>query len=339
METKKTNWSLKGKSFFVWFIIFLIVIFLVLFFWKNREWLESFSGNWSKLINPALKYDELQSIMDSKSLSVKDDLFNYVWSKTINWDINHISVYYRDLSNWDWMGINEKEEFSPASLMKVPLMMAYLKKSESDPNILNETFVFHKNPVEGQFTQNIKPEKQLKDGYEYTVDEAIWYMIKYSDNRASLTLETLMPIEEYKGVFEQIWISFPELKNWSFDNNIRVKDYAAFFRVLFNSSYLNIENSKKALALLNESTFKDWLKAGIPSDVMIAHKFGERWIIWANWTEEKQLHDCWIIYYPNHPYLLCVMTRWYNFDELIDILSEISSIIYWWVDKNYWNNS
>ncbi len=31
---------------------------------------------------------------------------------------SHISVYFRDLNNGPWFGINEKEEFSPASLLK-----------------------------------------------------------------------------------------------------------------------------------------------------------------------------------------------------------------------------
>lgn len=335
-EVKKADW----KRILSWIIAFSVIILVCLYliFWFKWTWNKILDWKWDELINPALKYEELQNIMDNKSLNIQEEINNYILARTLENSINHISVYYRDLSNWGWLGINEKE-VSPASLMKLPLMMAYLKKSETDPDLLKQKFVFHKNTLEWQFTQNIKPTKQLKDGDEYTIEEMITYMIKYSDNRASLELENLMPFADYNWVFEWIWISFPEIKNWSFDNNIKVKDYASFFRVLFNASYLNIENSKKALSLLSESSFNDWLRGWIPSNIAFSHKFGERWIIWTNWLEEKQLHDCGIVYYPNHPYIICVMTRWYDFTELIHALGDISSILYWAVEKSYLNNN
>jgi len=48
----------------------------------------------------------------------------------------HISVYYRDLISRQWFGINKKVGFTPASLLKVPVMMVYFKKAETDPSIL-----------------------------------------------------------------------------------------------------------------------------------------------------------------------------------------------------------
>jgi hypothetical protein len=40
-----------------------------------------------------------------------------------------------------------------------------------------------------------------------------------------------------------------------------VIDYASFFRVLFNASYLNRKDSEKALALLTKVAFRDGLIA------------------------------------------------------------------------------
>jgi hypothetical protein len=62
--------------------------------------------------------------------------------------------------------------------------------------------------------------------------------------------------------------------------------------------------------------YNDGLKAGIPANIELAHKFGERGIIGMNGREQKQLHDCGIIYYPKHPYILCIMTRGYERDKL-----------------------
>ena len=66
----------------------------------------------------------------------------------------------------------------------------------------------------------------------------------------------------------------------------------------------------------------------MPSDIQIAHKFGERGIARVGKPEQKQLHDCGIVYYPKRPYLLCVMTRGEDFDKQARIIQDISKIVY-----------
>lgn len=46
-----------------------------------------------------------------------------------------------------------------------------------------------------------------------------------------------------------------------------------------------------------------------------------------------ELHDCGIIYYPNNPYVLCVMTRGDSMEELKKIISTISLMTYKEVDS------
>ncbi|MDP3837065.1 MAG: hypothetical protein Q8Q67_03110 [bacterium] len=55
--------------------------------------------------------------------------------------ITYASVYFRDLNNGPWVGINEDEEFTPASLLKVPLMISYLKIAEAFPSVLDEKYI------------------------------------------------------------------------------------------------------------------------------------------------------------------------------------------------------
>jgi beta-lactamase class A len=104
-----------------------------------------------------------------------------------------------------------------------------------------------------------------------------------------------------------------------------VKGYSSIFRLLYNSSFLDTENSEKLLATLSESSFNQGLRQGVPENIKISHKFGEREI---TKTGEKQLHDCGIIYYPTNPYLLCVMTKGKDFKELTRIIGHISSEVY-----------
>ena len=62
----------------------------------------------------------------------------------------------------------------------------------------------------------------------------------------------------------------------------------------------------------------------------VAHKFGVR-----NLDAEtlKQFHDCGIVYYPDHPYLICIMTRAKDLDDGIQFLREVSRRVYEEVDS------
>lgn len=150
-------------------------------------------------------------------------------------------------------------------------------------------------------------------------------MIIYSDNDAFTLLDTNA---------RDFWdIAYKDLGLVSPDKALdkdfmSVKNYASFFRILFNASYLNKHNSNEALEELSKTKFKKGLVAGVPSNINVSHKFGER-----QSDGKKQLHDCGIIYYPKHPYLLCVMTRGDNFDKQEEVIKNISQIIYKDIDE------
>ncbi len=93
---------------------------------------------------------------------------------------------------------------------------------------------------------------------------------------------------------------------------------------------MSLDNSEKALGLLSSAKFEEGLSAGVPSEVKVAHKFGERE---ESETNEIQFHDCGIIYFPNNPYLLCIMTKGNNLTNLETVLSTISKMVYEEVDS------
>lgn len=70
-----------------------------------------------------------------------------------------IGVYVRNLNNGPWFGINENEKYSPASLMKVPILMTFLKWIELDPSILMKKILV--NEDKNQSNQYYKPQKGL----------------------------------------------------------------------------------------------------------------------------------------------------------------------------------
>jgi beta-lactamase class A len=185
--------------------------------------------------------------MNNSEINLEKLLQEFIGQKKYDNEVTHISVYYRNLNNGNWFGINEKEMFSPASLMKLPLLLVYLKKIEQNPNIRNEKITYRDDPIEAKYIQNIEPTKKLVNNETYTIRELLEYMIRYSDNKASLLLEKNINVEDYKRAFTDNNMHFPELIDGNFDNNLKVIDYAGFFRILFNGSYVNKELSNYAL--------------------------------------------------------------------------------------------
>lgn len=212
------------------------VMFSILGFWlgsHNRIGYPNASNSEFTFLNSSLDNVGSSNLLKSKDINLEDKLNEYINNKKLTNETTHVSVYYRNLNNGNRFGINEKEEFSPASLMKLPLMITYLKMAQRDPTLLNLQVMYEYDPLVESIHQNIVPAKQLQSGNIYTIDELLTYMIEYSDNRASSVLEGMIEPESYKKTFTDIGISFPSFKDWNFENNIRVVDYSAFFRKHF----------------------------------------------------------------------------------------------------------
>ncbi|MDD3262425.1 MAG: class A beta-lactamase-related serine hydrolase [Candidatus Absconditabacteria bacterium] len=330
MPASKNPINSPKKQIIFYLLILLGVIFglTVGFFFGKLSTKQIISG--FLYTNPVLDYDVSSSIMDNKNVNLEQDLQEYLEVKKGKNKTTHISVYFRNLNNGNRFGINEKEEFSPASLMKLPLLISYYKLFEENPDILKEKLLYIPDPEEQKITQNIKPEKTLSPYQKYNIKELLDRMILYSDNRSSILLENSIDFELYKKSFTDIGINFPEFKDGMFENNINIVEYASFFRVLYNASYLNRSDSEYILDLLSNTSFLKGLTRGVPDNIVVSHKFGERVI-----DGEKQLHDCGIVYYPNHPYILCVMTRGRDWEVLKNIITDVSQKIYNEVDLQY----
>lgn len=342
-----SNW---GKNFFVFcrskwaksLILFILILgsiwlgFIIGTYFVYQQLLENNSGpvreqGEYKFINPLLECDiqtdRLGNIYIPFEEKLKQSIEDLNEKKYQN---KEIAIYFRDLNNGPWFGINSSAAFTPASLMKVPLMIAYYKQAESDPTILQKKIVLQAS--DNDFSQNIVTGKKLTIGKEYTVEELINFMIINSDNTAMFNLLNNIDQEKLDKVYLDLGITVPNFKTP--EDFMSVKEYASFFRILYNAAYLNEYYSEKSLALLSETKFLKGLVAGVPFGTKVSHKFGERKNIDLA-TANEQLHECGIIYFPRHPYLLCVMTRGNDFEQMSSFIADVSGLVYKTINETY----
>lgn len=287
----------------------------------------------SELINSIHGFDLEIEKPDPKIGLLEQDLKALLSKNDEHTDHTPVGIFFRELNyGGTSFGIHSDLSFSPASLFKVPLMMAYFKQAEKDPNFLNTKLAYTESMNLNQH-EFYTAREYIQIGNEYTIEQLIEYMIIHSDNEATYLLKQHLDPAISNQTYIDLGINVPE--NNPEAEFMTVRAYSSFFRILYNSTYLNDELSSKALGILTKSDFKLALRKPIPNDIRVAHKFGERT---SSRSNLKQLHDCGIIYFPNHPYSLCVMTKGNDFNEQSEQISKISEIVYERIKTIYASN-
>ena len=281
-------------------------------------------------INPHLACDEKPVVSKASYDLFTEKIKKYIEVEKAADSVTDAAVFFRDLEQGPTFGIKEDERFISASLLKLPVVMTYYKLAESNPTILDQMVQYEKK--EGEWTQAYKSTQQSKPMTPYSIRELLGFAVIDSDNDATEalleSLKSLYPNQNpVLSTYRDLGLIAPT--DYIHTNDITPRGYASLFRLLYNVSYLDRNYSEELLGLLSKGTFDDGLKAGLPKDIQVANKFGERSGLEGG---QKQLHDCGIIYYPDNPYLLCIMTRGYNFKELSRVISNISKMVYEEVD-------
>jgi beta-lactamase class A len=286
-----------------------------------------------KWVQPLLACDIKTNWRSIKILDVKNRLETVIGSEVEKRHIASASVYFRDFSTGEDIEINSQEKYYPASLNKIPVMIAYFKAAEQDPSILSQKIRVDSALPDKNAGQEILPEDFVKAGETYTILEMIEKMIITSDNNAFFLLNSHLEENVLASTYADLGLDF--LKSTSptdvVPDFITAKDFSYFFRVLRNSTYLKPELSEKALEIMSRVTFRDGILAGTPNNAAVSHKFGlqtER-MPDGEGVEKRELHDCGIVKLEKSAYLICIMTKSdQGLAEAKETIKEISRAAY-----------
>jgi beta-lactamase class A len=212
-----------------------------------------------------------------------------------------VGLYFEYLPTGSNISVNNNLAMWPASLVKIPVAMAAMKKVESGQWQLSNELVILDEDKDSSFGQLYKQ----PTGTSLSIQTLLHASLVDSDNTAHFVLLRNIDAPELEDVFFHLGLDdfLASFKNspsaQTDDNRMTAKTYSVFFRSLYNSTYLSPENSEQFLGFLADGR-QEYARMGLPEEVVFAHKTGIRSDagVWA---------DSGIVYAKRRPYLLTIM--------------------------------
>ncbi len=262
-----------------------------------------------------------ESELESEAFSsLKSDIAAFIEQSQNKGMITSAAVYVKDMNSGFWTSMYGNNEYLPGSLMKLPILMYYLKQEEIRPGTLKKEFVYQKPDL--TFPNQKYKGDSIIPGQKYTVEKLLEYMTDESDNNATYLLSSHMDKDQYRQFFRDIDIPFCDEPSDAV-YSISPRQYSKFLRLLFNATYVNEVLSEYGLRLLTESSFREGIVKELPEGTVVAHKFGERGI-----NESMDFSESGIVYAHNSPYILTIMTRGKHIETQTAFVSGMSAMIY-----------
>lgn len=203
-----------------------------------------------------------------------------------------ISLYFEYLNTGANISINPDLRILPASLIKVPLAMAVMKKIERGEWLLSNELVMMKDDRDIKWGDVHK----RPIGSTITIQTLIEEMLLNSDNTAYRILYRNMSFDDLQDVL--ITLGLEDLFNE--EGKMSAKEYTRLMRALYASTYLDAKYSQFLLDILAKTSYDEYLGQGIPDTVKFSHKIGEN-------IEEQVISDSGIVYIDGRSYLISVM--------------------------------
>ena len=177
--------------------------------------------------------------VDSTNKEIAEKVISEFKQKTM--DLSGVyGLYVVNLNNGFSYGVNERETFQAASLIKLPVMAAVYLEAEQGNLTLSE----YRKYLEA--------------------------MGKRSDNSAQIKVVKDLGEETINSYIKKLGMRHTSYE----ENETTPYDIGVFFEKLWDGDILDSEDTEELLGFLTDTIYEDWLVAGISEDIRIAHKYG-----------------------------------------------------------------
>jgi beta-lactamase class A len=283
--------------------------------------------------NPYLSSNSARNLYWKPINSFKESISEYMEQTEAKYPNIQLSYYFRDLTNGQCISVGDSIRYSPASVMKLPIMMAIFRRLETDPDFLSRK-IRYSNELWGNV---VNPDcAPLTEGKLYSIESLLERMIQQSDNVSTFILLDEIDIKSVKAIEAQMDLNF-QVESNSPEDQLTISQCATFFRVLYNSTGLKKKNSERALKLLTGSTYKRGIRKAIPANIPFAQKYGIRTgktLLPNGEFEYRQLHQLGIVYHPSKPFIISVMIKYHDRELMDKIMYDLGKMTWDAIQEN-----
>lgn len=273
--------------------IIVAVVFAGLFFWSQRPSAIRNFENPYPLLDPARSF-----ISQEHYITTIQPLREKLRAMVTQFGNDSVSIYVEYLNTGANISINPQVGIWPASLAKVPLAMAVMKKIEAGGWKLANELVLMPGDADDKSGDSENPFSEYPVGTRFTIERLLKEMLVNSDNTAYYILKRNLHKDELNQIISDLGLE--EL--FSSEGRMSAKEYSRIFRALYVSSFLKREHSQMILQWLDESPYEDFLSYEVGKRVPFPHKYGEN-------IDLNVYSDSGIVYISNRPYLITVMVE------------------------------
>ena len=291
------------------------------------------------LLNDSLSGLKREKLNTAFVTGLEQDLDSLRLALCLDGSIRALSIQWVDLNTGLGFQLDSTTRYVPASLLKIPILIACFKLEEEKGNILNQMLVPGQADP-GLIDKNLEENESwtFESGKAYPVSELMQIMVSHSDNNATLALlQFLEQRDPYLlvRVENDLKASLPPTSN-NLEDIVRIGHFAAMMEALYQGSYLNPDHSNRALQMLSRSRYGQGFRKSIPAGISMAHKFGVRFnVSEMNPEFPVQLHQVAIVYHPRHPFLLSVMSKGNDINMLRSALQQCARLCYEKVNSSH----
>jgi len=234
----------------------------------------------------------------------------------------HPAVYVWEYENGKYLDINANEQFSAASIIKLPILVRLFKSIEANQTTIYDEMVlteYYKAPGSGNL-------QYMKTGGRYSLDALAKTMIQDSDNSSTnMIMAKIGGMDDINIGLRDWGISKTYVRTWLPDmsgtNKTTANDLAKILYNLDNPGFLNINSREYIIDYMSHVKNNKLIAAGLGEGALFVHKTGDI---------GKMLGDAGIVYAPNgKKYIIVILAnRPYNAPQGKDFIVKASNLIY-----------
>lgn len=234
----------------------------------------------------------------------------------------HPAVYVWEYENGKYVDINGEEQFSAASIIKLPVLVRMFKSIEAGQMTIYDEMVltdYYKASGSGNL-------QYMRSGGKYSLDALAKTMIQDSDNSSTnMIMSKLGGMDDINIGLRDWGISKTYVRTWLPDmsgtNKTTAQDLAKILYNLDNPGFLNINSREYIIDYMSHVKNNKLIAAGLGEGALLVHKTGDI---------GSMLGDAGIVFAPNgKKYIIVILAnRPYNSPQGKEFIVKASNLIY-----------